>query len=309
MTKASSSTASGAVPFNGSEFSFSDADFKQIAQFLYAETGIALTDAKKSLVYSRLVKRLRALRLASFKDYRDYIDGPGGDAEKAQMIFSLTTNVTAFFRESHHFTQLMEEALPPLIERAKMGGRVRIWSAGCSNGQEPYSIALSLLTVCPDAEKYDIKILATDIDGIVLEEARHGLYSDRNVEGVPAGIKAKYLKRVGPDEWQVSDRVKALVTFKQLNLIRPWPVKGPFDVIFCRNVVIYFDDPTKEKMWTQFAQHMAPDAYLFVGHSERVAGKSTRELATAGVTAYRRRTAAVSSVGSDVALGGATLPH
>ena len=270
------------------EYEMTDADFRFIAKVLFDEAGIALAESKGPLVYSRLAKRLRKLGIESFKKYCAYLDTPEGKQERQHLLSALTTNVTHFFREPHHFDTLKSEVLPSLIERARQGERVRIWSAGCSNGQEPYSIAALLLSLMPDAADYDLKILATDIDPKILEQARAGVYSDKIADALPNEYKKVYLKQDAVDKsWRVTPEVRRLISFKELNLVRPWPVKGPFDVIFCRNVVIYFDQATQEPLWEKFASVLGPKAWLFIGHSERVAGPALDLFETVGVTTYR----------------------
>ena len=267
------------------EFAFTGEDFRTIAAVLHGDAGIYLPDTKATLVYSRLAKRLRVLGLASFREYCALIQGKDGVDERQAMLAALTTNVTRFFREPHHFEDLRHKVLPALAAKARAGGRVRLWSAGCSTGPEPYSMALTLLSVLPEAGRYDIKILATDIDPNVVETARAGVYSREALESVPQGDR-KHLVRDSGDMWRLSDEARDLIAFRELNLIRPWPMSGKFDVIFCRNVVIYFDDATQETVWKKFIDVMNPGARLYIGHSERVSGDGGR-LVSDGLTAYR----------------------
>jgi chemotaxis protein methyltransferase CheR len=270
------------------EFLFTAEDFRRIAATLHAASGIALPESKATLVYSRLAKRLRTLGLESFRDYCALVSGAGGLDERQQMIVALTTNVTRFFREPHHFDHLKEKVLPPLLASAKRGGSVRIWSAACSNGQEPYSIALTVLSLMPDAPDYDIKILATDIDTQMLAEARAGVYSSQIVAAVPGELRARWFERDG-DNFRVSEPVRRLVTFNELNLIGDWPMRRQFQAIFCRNVVIYFEEETQAKVFSRFLPLLGPDARLYIGHSERVCGDAAARLETDGVTTYRLR--------------------
>lgn len=275
-----SSTQSG-----GREFAFTGEDFRTIAAVLHGDAGIYLPDTKATLVYSRLAKRLRLLGLSSFREYCALIQGKDGLDERQSMLAALTTNVTRFFREPHHFDDLRQNVLPGLAARARAGGRIRLWSAGCSTGPEPYSMALTLLNVLPDAARYDVKILATDIDPNVVATARAGVYSREALDSVPTSDR-KHLVRDAGDMWRLSDEVMDLIAFRELNLIRPWPMSGKFDVIFCRNVVIYFDDATQEQVWKKFIDVMNPGARLYIGHSERVSGDGGR-LISDGLTAYR----------------------
>ena len=199
-------------------------------------------------------------------------------------------NFTRFFRENHHFEHLRNEVLPGLIARAKSGGRVRIWSAACSDGQEPYSIALTVLAALPNAADYDFKILATDIDPKILALARAGVYDENALETVTPAMRKQSFREVdvgGRRKFQVDDRVKKLITFNELNLMAQWPFKGQFDVIFCRNVVIYFDEPTQMKIWSRFASLLPEGGHLYIGHSERVSGDAKNLFDNTGITTYR----------------------
>jgi chemotaxis protein methyltransferase CheR len=270
------------------EFLFTAEDFRTIAATLHATAGIALPDSKATLVYSRLAKRLRALGLESFRDYCKLVTGEHGLDERQQMIVALTTNVTRFFREPHHFDHLRDRILPPLLAGARRGGQVRIWSAGCSNGQEPYSIAITLLSLMPDAADHDIKILATDIDTKMLAEARAGVYPSQAVEPVPAELRSRWFEREG-EAWRVAEPLRRLVTFNELNLIGDWPMRRQFQAIFCRNVLIYFEEETQARVFSRFVPLMSPDARLYIGHSERVCGPAAAQVETDGVTTYRLR--------------------
>src|SRR6185295_11813920 len=173
------------------EFAFTEGDFRKIAAMVHGDAGIALPDTKATLVYSRLAKRLRALGLSSFKDYCELVTGADGLDERQKMLAALTTNVTRFFREPHHFDHLKDKVLPPLLDAARRGGKVRIWSAACSSGQEPFSIAMTILALDPNAAERDIKVLATDIDPNVVREGRGGIYAPHLLDGVPADYMKK----------------------------------------------------------------------------------------------------------------------
>lgn len=268
------------------EFPFTRRDFITITQMLHEHSGIAMGEGKAALVYSRLVKRLRALGLRSFREYCRLIGDVHQVAERHAMISALTTNVTRFFREPHHFDYLRDEVLPPLIAHAKLGGRVRLWSAACSSGQEPYSMALTLLSVLPEAPNLDVKILASDIDANVLTQARSGIYRLDDTIPVPEALRRRWFSNLGDGQLQISDAARALVDFQDINLIGDWPFSGKFDAIFCRNVVIYFDVPTQEKIWSRFATLMGPKASLCIGHSERVNGPAAQQLRLVGPTTY-----------------------
>lgn len=270
------------------EYILSETDFATIAKILHDDSGILLVPAKRDLVYSRLAKRLRALGLASFRDYCSYIACAEGAGERMTMLAALTTNVTHFFRENHHFDYLKSHVLPPLLASAKRGGRVRIWSAGCSNGHEPYSIALTILSLMPEAADRDIKILASDIDPNVVAFGRAGIYDEAALEPVPRPLQQKWFKPA-PGGLEVGDAMRDLVSFRELNLIGPsWPMRGGFDAIFCRNVTIYFDQPTREKIWHRFCGQLHPGGFFFMGHSERLTGTANKHLAYEGTTSYRR---------------------
>lgn len=280
-----------AIPGVGAgEFLMTAADFRQIAAMLHADAGIHIPEAKATLVYSRLAKRLRALGLKNFRDYCAIVAEHGGADERQQMLAALTTNVTRFFREPHHFEHLRKQVLPPLVEAAKRGGRIRLWSAACSNGAEPYSIALTVLSVLPTATSYDIKVLATDIDPNMVEEGSCGTYSDGALQPVPADLRLRYFTSTQGAEgktWQASEALQSLISFRELNLIGSWPMRGKFDAIFCRNVVIYFEDATQAKLWSRFVPHLAPGGRLYIGHSERVSGPATPLFESEAITTYR----------------------
>ena len=269
------------------EFLFTEEDFHRIAAMAYEDAGIALSVAKATLVYSRLAKRLRVLRMDSFADYCDLVSSPTGASERRTMLAGLTTNVTRFFREPHHFDHLRDKVLPGLIARARGGGRVRLWSCACSSGQEPYSLAMTLLAAMPDATKYDIKILASDIDGNVVRQAREGVYSEPLLEGVPADFRRRYTSGAA-DSIAMAPELRELIVFRELNLIGDWPMKGLFDAIFCRNVAIYFDDGTQALLWDRLAYRIDPGGLLYIGHSERVAGPAADVLTLEGITTYRK---------------------
>jgi len=269
------------------EFAFTEADFKKISAMVHGDAGIHLPDAKATLVYSRLAKRLRALGLASFRDYCGLVAGQDGVDERQRMLAALTTNVTRFFREPHHFEHLKDKVLPPLLDAARRGGKVRIWSAACSSGQEPFSIAMTILSLMPEAPDRDIKILATDIDPNMVREGRGGTYAPHLLDGVPDGYRKRWTTPSARGV-QMADELRALITFNELNLIGDWPMKGKFDAIFCRNVAIYFEDDTQARLWSRFAPLIANNGALYIGHSERIQGPATPLFTPDGVTTYRK---------------------
>jgi chemotaxis protein methyltransferase CheR len=274
-----------------SGYAFSDADFNAIARRAHQEFGLHLTQSKKDLVYSRLTKRVRLLGLPDFRAYCSLIESDSGAEERTNMLSALTTNVTHFFREDHHFQTLRETVLPPLIAAARQGKRVRLWSAGCSAGQEPYSLAFTVLDMCPDAARLDIRILATDVDPAILARARAGIYSEDERPAIPEAMRARYLQPTpdGRATFTIADKPRDLITFGELNLMQDWPLRGQFDVLFCRNVAIYFDKPTQARLWARFAGMIPAGGHLFIGHSERVAGPAEASFEGAGVTTYRRK--------------------
>ncbi len=260
------------------EFHFTDKDFSQIRSFVKQKTGINLSEGKRTMIYSRLVRRLRQLDLRKFSDYLAIVrDDNSG--ELVNFINAVTTNLTAFFREPHHFEYLKKTVIPRLLEKNATTRRMRIWSAGCSTGEEPYSLAMTLLSSISDIDSWDVKLLATDLDTNVLQHASNGVYEQQRVEGIDSGLLRRYfLKGRGEHvgSMRVADRVRQLITFKQLNLMEAWPMKGPFDFIFCRNVVIYFDKDTQRQLVSRYADLTAADGHLFLGHSESLFKVSDR---------------------------------
>lgn len=251
------------------EFVFTDQDFERIRSLIYTHAGISLSLTKRDMVYSRLARRLRANGMTSFQVYLDALMEDG--AEWEEFVNALTTNLTAFFRESHHFPVLAEYLVSA---RARIERPLRIWSAGCSTGEEPYSIAMTAINTF-DIWNPPVRILATDLDSQVIRLAAQGVYHLDRVSKVPErDVKRFFLRGFGSNAGMVRMRpeVRRLVTFRTLNLLgAAWPLKGPFDVIFCRNVLIYFDKPTQYRLMQRFHQLMTPDSLLFVGHSESLA--------------------------------------
>jgi chemotaxis protein methyltransferase CheR len=273
------------------EYLLTMADFRQIAAILHDDAGISLSESKAALVYARLAKRLRVLGLSSFRDYCAIVSNGNAVDERQKLVAALTTNVTKFFREKHHFDHLRQKVLPGLIEHARRGGQVRIWSAGCSNGQEPYSAALLILQMMPDVLNHDLKILASDIDPNMIAEARIGAYAESAIEDVPTELRNRWMRRSrddGETKWQVAEEARQLVAFRELNLFARWPMKKSFDVIFCRNVAIYFDKDKQAELWARFAGVLMPGGYLYIGHSERISGPATDIFANDGITTWRR---------------------
>ncbi len=269
------------------EFAFSDADFHALAQVAYRAAGISLSDSKRNLLYSRLSRRLRQLGLESFAAYRALLDSDTAEIES--FINSISTNHTKFFRESHHFEHLRTHVVTPFAQSVRNGTakRLRIWSAGCSSGEEPYTIAVVLKREIPDLAAHDVKILATDIDTEVLAKAARGYFAANATEDVPRGYQEFFRLEKAGDRVSVADGVREAIAFRRLNLMDEWPFHGPFDAIFCRNVMIYFDAPTKMRLIERFTQMLRPGGWLYIGHSESLIG-SHPGLQSVGRTAYRR---------------------
>ena len=266
------------VSIHEREFNFSDKDFENIRKFVKAETGITLSDAKKNMVYGRLSRRLRALDMSSFKQYFEMVS-QGESDEKGNFVNAITTNLTSFFREEHHFDFLKSTVVPEILRKNSETRKIRIWSAGCSTGEEPYSLSIALHEAIPDIENWDIRILATDLDTNVLEHCRRGVYDIERISGLSKQRKSSwFLKGKGnlDGSVKVDARLQSLITFKQLNLMQEWPMKGPFDFMFCRNVVIYFDKPTQKILFERYANLLKDDAHLFLGHSESLHNVSKR---------------------------------
>ena len=262
-----------------------EASFATLAKLVKGQTGIVLSDRKRDLVQGRLARRLRALGLPDYGAYCALLQSPEGERELGPMINAMTTNVTRFFREPHHFDMLRGEVIPACLEAG--GTRFRLWSAGCSTGEEPYSIAMTLAAASRGAS-WDARILATDIDSDVLARAAAGRYEAQAADAIPAEYRRRYVGRVDDEQIEIHPDLRPMLTFKQLNLMHGWPMRGPFDAIFCRNVVIYFDKETQCDIFGRFADLLSPGGWLFIGHSETLHGVSHR-FAVAGRTAYRKR--------------------
>ena len=249
------------------EFHFTDRDFDYIRGLIHDRAGISMADSKRDLVYGRLARRLRALGLTRFSDYIGYLEG-NIDHEAEHFVNALTTNLTSFFRENHHFEYLRNDFLQRLV-RQKRDSRLRIWSAGCSTGEEPYSLAMVMAEVVPP--DWDARILATDLDSNVVQHASNGIYTEERVSSIAPGRLKRWFRRGRGNKqglYRVAPELRELITFKQLNLMDPWPMRGRFDAIFCRNVVIYFDKPTQIKLFQRFHSQMEDHGTLFIGHSE-----------------------------------------
>lgn len=249
---------------------FSQDQFQAVSRLAGQVCGLNLHPGKKELVRARLAVRMRELRVADVDSYLSLLAADGSGREAARLMDLLTTNKTSFFREPEHFQFLLDRVVP---ERFAPQRRLRVWSAGCSTGEEPYSLAMVLHAELRNGA--DVRILATDVSSRVIETARQGVYAADAVRCVPALLRQRSLRRAVRDDasgWMVRDEVRALVRFARLNLMAPWPMRGPFDLICCRNVMIYFDRPTQQRLVQRFRELLAPGGYFFAGHSESFAG-------------------------------------
>jgi chemotaxis protein methyltransferase CheR len=268
------------------EISLSEREFSRIKSRVYKVAGISLSDAKRTLVVSRLSKIVRALELGSFDDYVDYLEKGASASDGQDFVNALTTNLTRFYREDHHFDHL-KTYVGGLISERPRGQKLRIWSAGCSTGQEPYTIGMDLLGAFPELKRWDFKILATDIDTAVIAKAARGIYPENELSGL-SGERARPFQKLNDGTVQVPQAARELVSFKPLNLIAEWPMKGPFDAIFCRNVAIYFDKPTQGAVFGRFGKLLAPEAFLYIGHSENL-GSGGEGFRLVGKTIYQSK--------------------
>ncbi|KRG71026.1 CheR family methyltransferase [Pseudoxanthomonas dokdonensis] len=281
------SGASSALPRAGNgqrEFEFGDRDFRRVCQLIHQRVGIALADGKRDMVYGRLSRRLRALGIGSFREYLDRLEREGGDEWQA-FTNALTTNLTAFFREPHHFDRLREE-----LHKRAGDGELRLWSCAASTGEEPYSMAIAACeafsTLSPP-----VRILATDVDTQVLATGQRGVYPLERIAALDDNLRRRYFQRgTGSQEGlcRVHPRLRQLIDFQPLNLLAPrYDVAGPFTAVFCRNVMIYFDKPTQRGILSRLVPHLADDGMLYTGHSENYL-HAADIIQPCGRTLYRR---------------------
>ena len=280
---ASSEGTSGAL---GGTAELRSAQFRDIAAIMQREARIHLVEAKMTLVHSRLSRRLREHGLSSFVDYVALVQR---DAEERHaMVVALTTNHTHFFREPHHFDHFRETVIPTLQRKQ---GPIRIWSAGCSSGEEVYTIAMCLLGPNRSSASWlrnaDVRLLATDIAPHVVESVQRGVYAETVAAGVPEPYRSSWMKPT-QGGFIMAEEARQLVTAKVLNLFEPWPLKAAYDVIFCRNVMIYFGDPAKEELEHRFVEQLAPGSFLYIGHSERLIGPAASKMSSCGHTIYQK---------------------
>ncbi len=269
----------------------SETQFNCFRDLAKAHAGISLPGHKRNMVYRRVSKRVTALGLKSFGAYRDLLLGADAVGELQHFVNALTTNKTEFFRENHHFEHFSSVVLPGLRQRAGKQARpkLRVWSAGCSSGQETYSIAMSLAETFADLARWDAKILGTDIDTNVIEFARRAVYSDAEVQSIPPKLRDKFIETLPGDTGHglMAEGLRSLATFNQLNLHGPWPMKGKFDAIFCRNVIIYFDVPDQRRLFERFADCLCEGGFVYIGHSESLY-KVTERFRPIGQSIYQR---------------------
>lgn len=256
------------------------ADFERVAANVYRLAGIVLRTGKEDLVESRLNKRLRAKKIGSFREYLDLVDRD--PVELAAMVDALTTNKTAFLREPAHFDLLID-----LLKNAwSSAGQIRIWSSACSTGEEPYTIAMTILDNLPHLAPR-VRILATDLASHAVARSRAGEYANESLGGLPPQWLGRYFDKAPSGAFRIKAEVKRMVRFARLNLLDPWPMRGPFQVIFCRNVMIYFDKPTQLKLAGRFRELLSSDGYLLIGHSESL-GSEGHALHYVKPAVYRR---------------------
>ncbi len=278
------------------KLNLSDAEFAGIRNLVFENTGISLADSKQELVKRRFTPRIKELGLSSFASYINYVEN-NLEKEISNFCNAITTNLTSFFRENHHYEFLQNEALPALERRNSAGGRkLRVWSAGCSTGQEAYCLASILRSSIKGFERWDAKILATDLDEKCLAVAKQGVYAPEGLDKMPADFISKYFEEESQSNGgarkpkvRASASLKQIISFNKLNLIDPkWPMKGKFDVIFCRNVFIYFDKDTQAELLERFAKYQVRGSYLCLGHSESISNPHAVGYRLIGKTTYVR---------------------
>jgi len=271
------------------EYPYTQDDFAAIAAMVHAHAGICMPESKAMLIYSRLTKLVRERGFADFARYVDLIRSD--TAERARAIEALTTNHTKFFREIHHFDHFEQHVRPALTDRLIAGGRVRLWSSAASSGEEPYSLAMTMLGTDKDLARRimggDIALLGTDLADHVLRTAADGVYPAAATDDIPDRYARLWTRRDGPN-LTIAKPLKDMIRFRKLNLLNSWPIKGKFDVIFCRNVMIYFDEPTKELLLRRLSDQLVVGGHLYIGHSERLIGSAASLFSSIGQTIYRK---------------------
>jgi len=270
------------------EYRFCERDFATIVEIVREEAGIVLGQQKRDLVYGRLAKRLRTIGLADFGDYCALLTSDAGAQERRHMVNAITTNLTGFFREAHHFDHLGKN-LRAAVEPRDGTGRLRLWSAGCSSGEEAYSMAMTVRDLMRATDKWDVKILATDIDTEMVARAKAGRYDPERISTVPLEKRRRYTRQAEDGRVQMTDDIRSLIVFNPLNLFHSWPMRGLFQAIFCRNVVIYFSRDDQRILFDRFANSLVPGGWLFIGHSETLHNVSDR-FRHIGTTIYQKVT-------------------
>ncbi|UZE98047.1 CheR family methyltransferase [Alkalimarinus alittae] len=263
-------------------------DFETISLLAHNYTGIVLGAHKRDMIYGRLARRIRSLGLSNFNQYCALISSPSSP-EISFFINAITTNLTSFFREPHHFDFLKETVLPEIKRKNDRYKRIRIWSAGCSTGEEPYSLSITVNETLNMAQ-WDCKILATDLDSNVVNHGREGVYDITRIDALTEQSKKQwfYKDSRNPEVVKVKPALQQCTRFKRLNLLESWPMKGPFDIIFCRNVVIYFNKETQRQLFDRFANILGDGGYLFIGHSESL-HKVSERFESLGKNIYRKK--------------------
>lgn len=274
------------------EFKLTDQEFKKLTGLVRGLTGIVLGDHKKDMVYGRLARRLRELGMQTFSQYCDLLDSKKADDEMGFLVNAITTNLTKFFRESHHFDNLSEHLTKIAMDRHRRTAdpNVLIWSAGCSSGEEPYSIVSTIRANVASLKGWDVKILATDLDTNMLNTGRNGIYKDEALKGLPDEY-LPVLKEACKQKdgfLYMKESYKEMIHFKQLNLLHDWPMKRQYDIIFCRNVLIYFDNETKDNLVKRYTKMLRPGGMLFLGHSETLLNKPA-DIDLIGRTSYVKK--------------------
>jgi chemotaxis protein methyltransferase CheR len=275
----------------GDRLELSDQEFERVCALLKKRAGIHLTEVKRRLVITRLAPRVRSMKKSSYAEYLDLVENAASD-EAEQFLNALTTNVTHFMREPHHFAMLRERIFDAIVAKPASAGRLRFWSAACSSGEEPYSLAIALLDAGVPDSGLDVRILATDIDSRVLDHARQGVYQNDRVEKVPEQVLRRHFSQGTGSRAglvRIKPPVRQLVHFSRLNLFDRWPMTGPFDVIFCRNVFIYFEPPARDALTRRFHDILGPNGYLFLGHSESMIGPTGSLFQALGHTVFQKR--------------------
>ncbi len=283
--KRSREPSKGNVVKTGPLGALSDSHFEFLRELAMKETGISLEESKRPMLQARLMRRLTRLNLDSIDEYVSKLDNPNG-RELASFINLVTTNLTFFFREPIHYAYLTKTALPDLLARSEATAPIRIWSAGCSTGQEPYSLAISIKSMA-NPPKVDPKLLCTDINGEVLETGKLGRFKREDLRGLTQAQVKTWFDPIDESCFEVKHELKSMLLFKQLNLFSHWPIRGPIDIVFCRNVMIYFSREQQKELVSRFAEIIAVGGYLFLGHSESLAFETNR-FSRVSTTTYQR---------------------